>query len=275
VPGAAFACIVREFEGAVDVTTPYGYGGPVAREPRAATEFHAGYEEWCDDNRIVSTFVRFHPLYENHRYSEFHVEGVGETIAWRLGGDLFERMHAHHRRVVRKAERAGVETAVDEIPAELDEFVALYERTMERREAVAFYRFSPDYWQALRRLVIRVDARLAGQLVASVLCFASSPWLHYHLGASSDEGRRVGASNLVLYKAAEWARDRGFELFHLGGGVGAKEDSLLEFKRRFDPEGAREFAIGKAVHDPDAYRALTKQADVALAGFFPAYRGRG
>jgi serine/alanine adding enzyme len=266
---------VREFEGAFDVTTPYGYGGPLAREPRAATEFHAAYEEWCGDNGIVSTFVRFHPLYENHRYSDFHVEGVGKTVAWRLGADLFERMHTHHRRVVRKAERAGVEAVVDETPADLDEFVALYERTMERRNAVAFYRFSPDYWQALRPLVTRVDARLDGDLVASVLCFASPPWLHYHLGASSDEGRRVGASNLVLYKAAEWARDRGFELFHLGGGVGVKEDSLLEFKRRFDPEGAREFAIGKAVHDPDAYRALTKQADVALAGFFPAYRGRG
>ncbi len=265
---------MREFEDRADATTPYGYGGPVARDLHAATEFHAGYEAWCAEQGIVSTFVRFHPLYENHRYSGFHVERLGETIAWRLGDDLFERMHSHHRRVVRKAQRAGVELSVTESADDLDEFVALYERTMDRRGATAFYRFSSEYWEALRALVVRVDARLAGELAASVLCFSSRPWLHYHLGASSDEGRRVGASNLVLYEAARWGRERGCELFHLGGGVGGAEDSLLEFKRRFDPEGAREFAVGKAVHDSETYRALTHQADVSLAGFFPAYRGR-
>jgi serine/alanine adding enzyme len=272
--GAAFACIVREFEDRADVITPYGYGGPVARDLHTASGLHAGYETWCAEHGIVSTFVRFHPLYENHRYSEFHVERLGATIAWRLGDDLFERMHSHHRRVVRKAERAGTEVSVTESPADLHEFVELYERTMDRRDADVFYRFSREYWDGLRALVVRADARLAGELAASVLCFFSPPWLHYHLGATSDEGRRVGASNLVLYEAARWGHERGCELFHLGGGVGGAEDSLLEFKRRFDPEGRREFAVGKAVHDPEAYRALTHQADVSLAGFFPAYRGR-
>jgi hypothetical protein len=56
--------------------------------------------------------------------------------------------------------------------------------------------------------------------------------------------------------------------------VGGQEDSLLEFKRRFDPEGTRQFAVGKAVHDPDAYRELSNRAEVSLEGFFPAYRER-
>ena len=35
------------------------------------------------------------------------------------------------------------------------------------------------------------------------------------------------------------AQANGYELFHLGGGVGGAEDSLWEYKRRFAPGGAR------------------------------------
>jgi hypothetical protein len=267
-----FPLILRSFEDRRDAITPYGYGGPVAREPEAAAGFYAGYEPWCRDRGVVSTFVRFHSLYENHRYSQFHTEPVGATVAWRLGGEEpFERLHAHHRRLVRKAERAGLETTARERPR-LDGFVELYEQTMRRLGADSFYLFSADYWTSLRSLpTLLVEAHREGEPMAAVLCFASPPWLHYHLGAQSDEGRRLGGSQLVLLEAARWGRERGYELFHLGGGIGSRRDSLFEFKQRFDPgAGEREFFVGKAIHDERAYRELAGAA--SLNGFFPAYR---
>jgi hypothetical protein len=266
-----FACIVRGFRERVDVTTPYGYGGPVAAGGDA-DRFYSSYHGWCAERGVVSTFVRFHPLYANQRYARIAVEPVGSTVAWRLqGDDLFERLHSHHRRVIRKTQRAALEVVVDEAPS-LDEFTALYEQTMVRLDAESFYRFTPEYWESLRALpVLLVSALLAGQLLASILCFAAKPWLHYHLGASSDEGRRVGASHLVLFEAASWARENGYELFHLGGGVGGRSDSLFEFKLRFDPGAEREFAIGKAIHDESAYRELAGPG-ADPPGFFPAYR---
>jgi serine/alanine adding enzyme len=273
--GAVFPCILREVRDRIDLTTPYGYGGPVAPDGNA-DGFYAAYENWCAERGVVSTFVRFHPLYANARYARIHTEPLGSTIAWRLqGDDLFERLHPHHRRVIRKAQRAGLEVTVLESPR-LDEFVALYERTMVRLEADSFYLFTSAYWSSLRSLeCLLVEARLAGELAASVLCFPSNPWLHYHLGASSDEGRRLGASNLVLYEAACWGRAQGYALLHLGGGVGGRQDSLFEFKRRFDPGAPeQEFVLGKAVHDEAAYRKLTARKSVELDGFFPAYRER-
>jgi serine/alanine adding enzyme len=265
-----FPCIRREFRGRRDVTTPYGYGGPVAAGGDAGA-FYAGYEHWCREGGVVSTFVRFHPLYANQRYARIHLEPLGATIAWRLQGDeLFERLHPHHRRVIRKAQRAEADVRVVERPR-LDAFVALYERTMSRLDADAFYLFTAEYWESLAALpCLLVEARLDGDLAAAVLCFEAKPWLHYHLGASSDEGRRRGASHLVLYQAASWGRERGYELLHLGGGVGGRDDSLYEFKRRFDPGGEREFAVGKAIHDESAYRELA--GSIGLDGFFPAYR---
>jgi len=163
---------------------------------------------------------------------------------------------------------------VEEEPS-LEEFAALYESTMARLDADAFYLFTPEYWASLSALpLLLVSAREEGELLASVLCFAAKPWLHYHLGASSEDGRRVGASHLVLYEAASWARAQGYELFHLGGGVGGRADSLHEFKSRFDPGAEREFAIGRAIHDETAYYELTEAAGARAdsGGFFPAYR---
>ena len=97
-------------------------------------------------------------------------------------------------------------------------------------------------------------------------------WLHYHLGATADSARDLGASNLLLYEAALWGQEQGLEEFHLGGGAGAKEDSLFAFKQRFSPGGRREFWIGKLVHDEDAYHRLSGDAQIDLSGYFPAYR---
>jgi len=269
-----FPCILREFRDALDVTSPYGYGGPVALA-EDADAFYAAYREWARERGVVSTFVRFHPIYGNQRYARIAVDPLGSTVAWQLqAGDLFARMHSHHRRVVRKAQRAELEVSSEEAPS-LDEFVALYERTMARLHADSFYLFTPEYWESLHALpLLLASARAEGELLAGVLCFAANPWLHYHLGASSDEGRRRGASHLVLYEAASWARARGYELFHLGGGVGGRADSLHEFKSRFDPGAEREFAIGRAIHDETAYYDLTEGsgARADFGGFFPAYR---
>jgi hypothetical protein len=263
--GSAFALIRRSDP--VDAITPYGYGGPVGRD---VGEFWRAYDEWCRANGVATTFVRFHPLYGNAREAPIHVERLAPTIAWRLApGDLTDGMHLNHRRAVRKAQKAGVTVT----PAEgVGEFVPLYEETMRRAGASAFYFFGATYWEALARAgIVRVDARLGGDVVASALCLASPPWLHYHLGASSDEGRRIGAMHLLFLEAATWATKRGYERFHLGGGVGGRKDSLHEFKRRFDPGGLVDAAVGKAVHDEDAYARLAG-GGASVDGFFPAYR---
>jgi serine/alanine adding enzyme len=274
-----FACLVREIPGGgLDVTTPYGYGGPVAAGEQPPVErFYELYEGWCSDRGIVTTFVRFHPLFANHRQapSQIRVELLAPTIGWRVdeGRDLLAGMHSKHRNVVRKAAASGVTVSAVAGAADLAPFVELYEETMRRRDAAPFYFFPPAYWERLSRLGERLvvfDAVLDGELLASALCLSTRPWLHYHLSATSDRARTTGASNLLLFEAARWAQARGFTRFHLGGGLGGREDSLYEFKRRFDPEGICEAAVGKAVHDPERYAALP--GDAGLDGFFPAYR---
>jgi hypothetical protein len=283
--GVVFAAAVRDIEGTdvVDVTTPYGYGSPVAGgNESSAAPFWKLYEGWAAELGVVTSFFRFHPLYANHAYAGpgVQLEQLSGTVAWRLGDrDLLAGMHRSTRNKCRKAERAGVSVTIEPAPERLDEFVVLYEETMRRQDAAAFYFFPPEYWDALvrdlRDRLVLVDARMEGAVVASAVCLRGGPWLHYHLSATLDEARRVGASNLLLYETARWAQDQGVKLFHLGGGVGGREDSLHVFKRAFDPQAPlRECWIGKAIHDQATYRELAGDG-AGLDGYFPAYRVPG
>jgi len=183
-------------------------------------------------------------------------------------------MHPHHRRVVKRARGEDLEVAVDPEPRDLDAFVEVYEETMRRSDASPFYFFSAAYWTDLLRDVplVRVDVLRRGELVASVLGMGEPPFLHYHLGGTTDAGRRLGASHLALYTLASWGHEHGYRTLHLGGGVGGRDDSLREFKRRFAPNGLTRAAIGKAVHDTDGYLRRSGAAAVDWDGFFPAYR---
>jgi len=262
--GARFAGIERDEPR--DVVTPYGYGGPTA------DGFWDAYEEWARERGVVTTFVRFHPLYGNQRGAPIHVDELAPTVAWRVDPDrdMLAGLHFKHRNKVTKAENAGATVTQHD---GLGEFVPLYEDTMRRVNAADFYFFEPAYWGRLGELpLVRFDAGIDGEVVASALCLATPPWLHYHLSGTTDAGRTTGSSTLVLLEAARWAQANGYERFHLGGGLGGKEDSLHHFKARFDPEGLVPAAVGKAIHDEDAYRRLSGGSEVAFEGFFPAYR---
>ena len=279
-----FALILREIEGESgrrDAITPYGYGGPVGAGPEPPIEhFYELYESWCRSAGVVSTFIRFHPLFANQRQAQagIHVERLADTIAWPLEQDLdlFAGLHPKHRNKVRKARAAGLEVVVSEAPASLSEFAALYEETMSRLDADDFYFFPADYWQALaeglRERIVLVEARFDDELAAAALCFATPPWLHYHVSGTSERGREAAAANLVLFEAARWGQDRRLEQFHLGGGAGGREDSLFHFKQRFFPDGRREASVGKLVHDAETYCTLAGLPELRLEGYFPAYR---
>ena len=259
--GVFFAGIERDDPR--DVVTPYGYGGPTG------DGFWDAFEDWARERGVVSTFVRFHPLLANQQGAPIHVEQLAPTVAWRVepARDLRAGLHFKHRNKVRKAENAGATVTA---ATGLGDFVELYEDTMRRIDADPFYLFEPGYWERLGELPLaRFDAAIDGEVVASALCLASPPWLHYHLSGTTDKGRETGASTLVLLEAAKWAQANGYERFHRGGGLGGKADSLHHFKARFDPEGLVEAAVGKAIHDETRYGELGGKG---FDGFFPAYR---
>jgi hypothetical protein len=89
----------------------------------------------------------------------------------------------------------------------------------------------------------------------------------------------MGANNLMIWTATEFAIEQGLRQFHLGSGHGQR-DSLFKFKSSF---GGRELAydVSGLIIDPKVYEShLTsraKQCDTTAeallaANYFPAYR---
>jgi hypothetical protein len=269
--------------GGWDATSAYGYGGPVASGEPDIAAFVAALDAWAVENAVVTTFLRLHPLLDNAHlvHATSGLVDAGSTVAWDIspGRDLEANLHPHHRRAVRRADRAGLATTVVRRPGSLEPFRELYAATMRRQQADPFFFFPTPYWDALvqegRALQpVLVEGRLDGELVAALLCFEGGPWLHYHLGASADAARAIGASNRLFLAAATWAQSRGMTRLHLGGGLGGAPDSpLFVFKHRFDPgSGPLPFHVAKLVHDRERYRELT--GSDSTAGFFPPWRAR-
>ena len=278
-----FPLLVRELpsEGGLDATTPYGYGGPVATGADPPTpRFWELYGDWCRTVGVVTTFIRFHPLFANQRDAAraVHIEPLGRTVGWQLQvPDLFGGMHPAHRRACRRATRTGVSVSMREAPDDLTAFAALYEMTMRRVGAADFYLFGEPYWDALVRLGERLvvfeaeeGERCWPRPSASRRCPGSTITLARPPTAGASSARATCSSTRRQAGRGSGA----MSAFTSAAGVGAREDSLFTFKRRFDPAGdLLEFAVGKAVHDPDTYRALASRASDDLDGFFPAYRG--
>ncbi|MBR0037542.1 MAG: GNAT family N-acetyltransferase, partial [Bacteroidales bacterium] len=72
--------------------------------------------------------------------------------------------------------------------------------------------------------------------------------------------------------------ERGLRTFHLGGGVGAAEDSLYRFKASFKRKADYRFSVGKEIFDERMYEELVRTRMELDSGFnrdgsfFPVYR---
>ena len=78
----------------------------------------------------------------------------------------------------------------------------------------------------------------------------------------------------MLYEVALWGFENGYRSFHIGGGVGSKEDSLYAFKKTFYRGEPKRYHIGKKVINSDMYDYLTEmRKEIKNPSFFPKYRG--
>ncbi len=275
-----------------DLSTPYGYGGWLVEDAggkdavagcTALEQLFAAYGGWCAQNRIVSEFVRFHPVLENECYSRgfYDICALGATVAVDLRSQqaVWENMSSQNRNTIRKAVKNGVVVYNGRSPDVYKKFREVYEETMQRHGAERYYYFAPEFyryfldelWQHAQVFYAQAPD---GEVVAAAIMLAANGRMSYHLSGMRWAYRGLAATNLLLYQAALWGCANGCRTLHLGGGVGAGEDSLLKFKKSFCKGGARTFYVGKKVYDEGAYQRLVgMRENLAVGtGFFPEYR---
>jgi hypothetical protein len=240
----------------LDASTPYGYGGLLNLSDHIRPEtFHDFFHQlhgWCSDRRIVCCVIRLHPLIAQQDWFDpperwqdrlqIHSRGFTTSIdlsKWSEKPDQPISLRRDRRADMRLAGdtlRVTWSTgADDDVEAQLGIFAALYHKLIDRNGADSFYRFPQKYFQKLTKLGKRLGIALAwyeDEPVGGNLFLAGPRFAHGHLAATNDIGRKYGASTFLIVEGARWARQRGCELLHLGGGM-KPGDSLEDYKRSF------------------------------------------
>ena len=276
-------------DGVCDTVTPYGYGGVLFDGDTSTANMEAfwkSYQVYMKEIGSISNFVRYHPVLVNaiamKRVS--NVIDLGKTIAMDLSSPeiIWENIHSKNRNMIRKAEKNGIIIKHGKGMDLFDEFIQIYNATMEKDHAEKYYFFKLPFYESIHYDLFDnyelFYAEYEGKIVAmSIMIFANGR-LNYHLSGSDIEYRSLAPSNLLLYQAALWGCEQGMKTFHLGGGVGSGEDNLYKFKAAFNKNSNYQFSIGKEIFDQKMYNKLVELKHFFVpsftgeSGFFPKYR---
>jgi GNAT acetyltransferase-like protein len=275
-----------------DVTSVYGYGGPLA-SPNVSPQFLR--EAWCElldawrRRGVISAFTRFHPLLQNVRFAQGIPDETtyfGATAAILCGttvsinllkpeAEQFQQYQKNLRNHLRRAYASGFDVK------EVD----LYTQTMKRRNAAGQYMIDREWLlqfaHSLGNRCSLLSATLDGETTAILLVMEYKGFVHAHLTGIDDRFTEFSPLKPLLDGTRRWAAARGNHTFHLGGGIGARQDSLFQFKRHFSPD-TNPFHIGCWILNRELYLDLSPDSErEAGSGLnstceepkpFPAYR---
>lgn len=268
-----------------DLVSPYGYSNPLI-SPQAScktqSELIKSFKDALKELNFVSAFFRMHPLLMSDKAAlreNGELKKMGETV-WVDLEDSLEQMDSNmrsgYRKEARKLERLGFRCSMDEW-SNFDEFIAIYIDTMGRLKAKDYYFFSRDNFyrlkDALGQKLHLCSVYSPNRDIACAALFSENNGIvQYHLSGTAEAYLKQSPNKLMLRFVRDWAKERGNQYFHLGGGVGGDQDPLFHFKKGFSKKLSDFFGY-RVVLNEDVYFELCKRAKVDTnSDYFPAYR---
>jgi len=283
----AIPLIVRKIEKTnyYDVTSSYGYVGPLSSQPiisdEIVDEFLKALNKYFIDNKIISAFSRLHPSLKNENL----LQGLGTVLP--LSQTVYINLK-NSLEIQRKDFKKGVKADLsklskgdflvfeDEKKQFISEFIDIYNENMERVGAKSEYFFQIPYYNAILKskdvnsklyFVIKDGIKIA----ASIFVFTGNI-IQYHLSATRFEYLKNSPVRLLIDHVRKYGFENGFHELHLGGGVGSVEDSLFKFKSGFS-ENRYQFKVWRYVVNQHVYDELVqKNGDIKDPNYFPLYR---
>lgn len=248
-------------DGYFDIETAYGYGGyytNTENQEFLRQALHA-YQIKCKEEKIISEFIRFHPYnnfpINNKNYFDFLLVDR-DAVSVDLSIPTSERRSHYNESTRRKIKKASSVLRLEE-SLDIVAFMELYNFTMKKNNANDFYYFPYDYYANLLMLKnVRLFAVfIKDQIVHMSIYFFGKDFVHYHLGANSNEHLSLNGNTFVFDAVSNYTKKNfpSAVLLNLGGGrSGATNDSLLAFKSGFSDIRTK-FIIAGKVYNQMAY----------------------
>lgn len=274
-----------------DAITPYGYSGPISSTNVLEfdfIEFWQKVDNWYVQNNVVSEFVRFN-LSNNHlNYSGevfqtmLNIKGkiIDEELQWKF----FDRKV---RKNVNKAKRENLKSNVyfnnigdDKIV----EFFNIYIETMIRTNALKKSYYNLDDFKRFIKLNDEYCAICTVYLnsfpIASELVLISKDSIYSFLGGTDEKYFDKRPNDFLKIALINWARNKNFKNYVLGGGYGS-EDGIFKYKKCFFPNDVVNYYTGRKIINKEVYNSLlaksnqirmSNELDHKNENFFPMYR---
>jgi hypothetical protein len=287
----ALPVIKRKIENSLffDMTSVYGYGGPVSNVDLRTVPasiipaFKQAFTDFMRRENAICIFTRLHPFL-NQDYVLDSIGGLksnGTTLYIDLSISIEDQRNKYEKRLsrqIRKMREKGYIIKDNNSPDDVKYFIDMYYKNMDRVNASPNYYFDEKYFSDIinmegyeNKLILIYDGT---ELICGAVLLLSENIIRNHLSATSPDYLKESPSKLLTDEISMIGRRLGKKIFHLGGGVGGKEDSLFEFKRYFSDLQITD-RIWCYVNDHEAYNALVaKNSSEAGSGsaYFPLYR---
>lgn len=272
-----------------DTITPYGFNGPIIlewkenRKEELTALFNEEFQQYCEENNIITEFIRFNPWLKNHSdFKEIYTtKNHGETLYVNLDGNDFfmDEYSSNTRTQVRRAQKNNIEIEFDFTGYSTKEFHRLYELMAIKNDIPAYYRFTEEFlnnsFQALDGKQFIINAKHEGSYVGAAFFIHHGDYIHYHLSATNPEFYKLASNSLILYEACRWGSENNKKELHLGGA--GSDENLKRYKRGFTKSDELNLLIGMKTRNQTVYDELVNSkksvGEILNNDYFPLYRG--
>ena len=186
------------------------------------------------------------------------------------------------RKNVKKAVKNGLEIIIENQLEHLDDFLYIYNNTMDRNNANSYYYFGSRYFKNIAHLLpdnyVYFHVVKGGKIISTELVLCSNKYAYSFLGGTLTEYYEYRPNDYLKNEIIKWCNNTGRQKFILGGGY-HRDDGIYRYKRSFTPDPDVPFYVGKFIFDKEKYdrivlmRALEDPDFNPETGYFPKYRG--
>lgn len=236
-------------------------GGPLARnnDPAIIQALMDAYKKQLPCRTIYSEIRPIYPMNDMPGWKR-----VGHyNLVMRLEKteeELFEQMHKERRRNVNQAIKAGLTFQELTTADEIQQVVALIEKTYRRKHVPIGYLNMFDKVQGLLKDYAHFFGcyTAEGQMIAGQVRLCYGTLVYAWFAGSDEEYFKLRPNDFTMWNVIRWAREKGYKEFDFGGGgEPGKPYGVRDYKLKY---GCEMFDYGRYVlaHRPLTYWAAAK-----------------
>jgi hypothetical protein len=254
----------------LDIQGAYGYNGVVANNNSSefCSRFYEVFNNFIQVKSIIAEFTRFHPLLNNHLFSQKYLDiNLDRKTVYLDLQDSYENIFSRFQTTTKKQIKRAtnrynlVVKVFKNDTSILDDFISIYNEAMGRVQSTNYLLFNNNYFKSLFEIANNVCfiAYHNQKPIACIYAFYNNHFINGHLGGSLSDYLFMSPFSLLYSEMIKFGISVKCKYLHVGGGSTSNpENSLLSFKLNFS-KSTSDFFIGKKIHNQAIYDEVISQ----------------